>query len=200
MSGLVRASAAGLVAGAALILAAPAAVAAPAGGPAPVVVTVDRASAAVGLGDRLTMRSTVLSAGAATGPLIAHLDVVSLHDSVYVDPEDWSSDRSVAVQPLEPGGRGTLDWSLQAVNAGEFDVYVVVLPAAGGPAAPLAVSAPLRLTVASRRTLNPGGSVAVVLAVPLLVGALGWGGRLRWRRRRDGTALPGTAADRPARR
>ena len=162
-----------------LVAAAPAAaVAAPAG---PVTVTMSRSSMAGVLGDRVPVRATVANAGsAATGRLVAHLDVVSLHEDVYVDPEDWSADRSVEVGPLDPGGRTTVEWTVRYVNAGEFDVYVVVLPTAPSTGAdPLAVSPALRLAVASRQTLDPGGSLLVVTAVPVLVGLLAAGIRLR---------------------
>jgi hypothetical protein len=198
----------GIAAALALAPAAPASAAAPS---APVVVTMDRPTFAAVLGDRFTVRSTMVNSGPApTGPLLAHLDVVSLHDDVYVDPEDWSSDRSVLVEPLAPGADTTLDWTVRTVDAGEFAVYVVVLPAgpasvstaaSGGTA--LSVSPALRLAVASRQTLDPGGSAVVVVTVPALVGALALAGRRRRQRRARASGGAGggdpAAAD-PARR
>lgn len=173
----------------ALLAAAPPAVAAPGG---PVAVTMDRSAMAGVLGDRVPVRATVANTGsAATGRLVAHLDVVSLHEDVYVDPEDWSADRSVDVGPLDPGARTTVDWTVRYVDAGEFDVYVVVLPTAPSTGAdPLAVSPAIRLAVASRQTLDPGGSLLVVTAVPVLVALLGAGSRLRRnaRKRRQGSS------------
>ena len=169
-----------------LVAPAPAAAAAAGRGAADQVeVSMDRPSLTSVLGDRITVRSTVVNTGAApAGPLVAHLDVVSLHDDVYVDPEDWSADRSVEIEPLPPGRRTTLEWTVRNVNAGEFDVYVVVLPT-GPPAGTgtLSVSPALRLTVASRQALNPEGSLATVVSVPLLVGLLALGTRLRRQRR-----------------
>lgn len=175
----------------------------------PVEVTMDRSSVTSVLGDRVTVRSTVANTGTApTGRLLAHLDVVSLHNDVYVDPEDWSSDRTVDVEALQPGGRTTLAWTVQNVNAGEFDVYVVVLPA--GPsfdpspgADALSVGPRVRLAVASRQTLDPGGSLRVVAVVPLLVGLFALGSRLRRRGRRGQRAAgpqPGPATTDMARR
>lgn len=157
------------------------------GAAAPVEVAMDRSSLRSVLGELVTVRSTVANVGSVpTGPLLAHLDVVSLHNDVYVDPEDWSAERSVDVAPLPPGGRTTLEWTVRNVNAGEFDVYVVVLPAGPSSGADaLSVSPAVRLAVASRRTLDPAGSLGVVVAVPLLVGLLASGARLRLRRRRD---------------
>jgi hypothetical protein len=164
----------------------------------PVEVVLDRSAQESVLGDRVTVRSTVINTGAVpTGPLIAHLDVVSLHDDVYVDPEDWSADRSVDVPSMPAGGRTTLTWTVRNVAAGEFDVYVVMLPASPAPAsAPLSVSLPTRLTVASRQTLDPGGSLGVVVAVPLSVGLLLLGTRLRRRGRQDSS--PAGTTPRPS--
>jgi hypothetical protein len=169
-----------------------AAAAVPAEPAGPAVVTMEPSSLAGVLGDRVPVRATVANPGsAATGRLVAHLDVVSLHEDVYVDPEDWSADRSVDLGPLDPGGRTTVMWTLRYVDAGEFDVYVVLLPTAPSTGAdPLAVSPAVRLAVASRQTLDPGGSLLVVTAVPLLVGLLGAGSRLRRkaRKRRQGSS------------
>jgi hypothetical protein len=154
----------------------------PAGG---MEIHFDRGDAAVAIGDRFTLPSVVANTGtAATDRVVAHLDVVSLTSDVYVDPEDWSGIRSRDLAPIPPGGRTPVDWELQAVNAGSFDVYVVLLP--NGPASagagPLAVSPPVHVTVAPRQTLSAGGALPVAVAVPLVLGLVA--AALRYRRRR----------------
>jgi len=162
-----------------LALAAPIAAARAVAAPAVLVdaieVSLDRSRHSTAVGDRFVLRSLVSNPGpSATDRLIAHLNVASLTSEVYVDPEDWSAERTQEVQALAPGASAELDWELQAVNAGSFAVYVVVLPggAATAGTGPLAVSPPLHLRVAGRRTLNAGGALPVVLAVPLLLAAL----------------------------
>ena len=153
----------------------------------PIEVAMDRTAATGILGDHLTVRSTITNTGAApTGPLIAHLDVVSLRNDVYVDPEDWSATRTVDVESLAPGARTALSWTVHNVNDGEFDLYVVLLPR-GATAGPLVVSPPVRLAVAGRQTVNPGNSLGVVVTVPAVLGLLAAGTRLR----RRGLGLPG---------
>jgi hypothetical protein len=176
------------VAVALLAAATPAAAGAP---PGPVTVTMNRSAMAGVLGDRVPVRATVANTGvAATGRLVAHLDVVSLHEDVYVDAEDWSADRSVYLEPLDPGARTTVEWTVRYVDAGEFDIHVVVLPTAPSTGVdPLVISPTIRLVVASQRPLDAGGSLLVVTAVPVLVGLLGAGSRLR-RRTRTRRALP----------
>jgi hypothetical protein len=107
-------------------LSAAAALAASLAGPAGasrISVSVSRAQISTHLGDRFTFRSTVVNHGqtAARG-LIAHLNIVGLESAVYVDPEDWSSHRTIYLDALPAGESTTITWRLQAVSAGDLDV------------------------------------------------------------------------------
>ncbi len=152
-----------------------------AGGTTPIVVTVDRAEIPTQLGGRFAFQSTITNRGTtASDGLIAHLNVLSLRDGVYVDPEDWSSQRTRFLDAIPAGGSTTITWDMQAVNAGSFGVYVAVvprLPAVRPPTTGLAV----HIAVAERRTLNPGGILPLVLTVPTLLALLTLG--LGFRRR-----------------
>lgn len=145
-------------------------------------VSFDRAGVAMSVGERVTLTSKVTNPGGEpSGPVLAHLNVVSLTSSVYVDPEDWSSERSQVIEDLGPGESQTLSWPIQAVDVGSFAVYVVLLPDSGANAGrgPLVVSPPVHLDVAGKRTLDAGGALPVVLVVPVLLG-LG-AGAIRYR-------------------
>jgi hypothetical protein len=145
-------------------------------------VSFDRAAVAMSVGERVTLSSKIGNPGdGPSGPILAHLNVVSLTDDVYVDPEDWSSDRSQVIEDLGPGETRTLSWPIQAVDVGSFAVYVVLLPDAGR--GPLTVSPPVHLDVAGKRTLDAGGALPVVLVVPVLLG-LG-AGAIRYRQARN---------------
>lgn len=153
--------------------------------PGPVEVVNDRTRVETVLGHRFTLATEVRNTGSVdSGPLLAHLNVASLETSVYVDPEDWSAERSQELF-LRPGESRTLSWELQAVNSGHFAAYVVVLPAgdaATGDQEPV-VTPLVRLHVAARSTLNAGGTLPVVLGVPLLLGLAAVAARFRVRRR-----------------
>jgi hypothetical protein len=100
-----------------------------------VSVSLDRTNVSTKLGHSFTFRSTIANHGQAPARgLIAHLNVLSLRNSVYVDPEDWSSHRTRYLAPIPPGGSTTLSWKVKAVNAGSIGVYVAVLPRAGAAA------------------------------------------------------------------
>ena len=148
-------------------------------------VTVDQPRITTVIGDRVTIRAHVTNSGTtASDPLIAHLNVASL-TGTYVDLEDWTAAPTQHVNPLDAHATTAVSWDIQAVNAGRFDVYVVVLP--NGPTSsgtgPAVASSPVEVTVAGKRTLNAGGSLPVVIAVPLLLGSVALGARLRLRRR-----------------
>jgi hypothetical protein len=153
----------------------------PADGATGLTVTVDRARIATRLGDSFEFRSTITNRGptAASG-LIAHLNVVSLRGDVYVDPEDWSPERTQYLGPIPPGRSRAITWRMRAVNAGRLGVYVAVLR--GSPAAGPPTTGPtIDLAVAQRETLDSGGILPLALGIPALLGLLTVGFRLRRR-------------------
>jgi hypothetical protein len=135
----------------------------------PLGISIQPAQVSTRLGDsfqfgiRVTNRGTTKRSG-----LIAHLNVVSLTRSVYVDPEDWSASRTKYLPALGPGESARLSWKVKAVSGGEFAVYAVVLPGSPDAAAaqPPAVSPATEARVTERRNLNPGGSLPLALGVP----------------------------------
>jgi hypothetical protein len=170
--------AAALVALTAALLVAPAANAANA-----VSVKVDRAVITTKLGKRFVFRSTITNGGpAAAVGLIAHLNVLSLRNGTYVDPEDWSSNRTRYLPAIPAGGSVTTTWRMQAVNDGDFGVYVAALPHSG-VARPPVTSPTVHVEVAERKTLNSGGILPLALGIPVGLGLLAGGLRARRRRR-----------------
>lgn len=168
---------------AALVGLAPAAAPAAAQAAAPVSVSVDRTRVQTSLGREFTFSTSIANDGSSATPsLVAHLNVLSLYPGVYVDPEDWSSDRTRYLQPIPAGGSRQLTWKVKAVNSGEIAVFVSVLPQSGAAEAPTAGPA-IHVSIASRRTLNSGGIVPLAVGVPAFLGLLAIGVRIRRRRR-----------------
>lgn len=149
----------------------------------PPLVTVDRKQISTGLGDGFGFRTTITNrAATATTALVAHLNILSLRGEVYVDPEDWSAQRTQFLGTIPPGGSRTLGWTLKAVNGGSLAAYVAVLPQSNPSRAP-ATSPTVRITVAERKTLNSGGILPLALGIPAFVGLLAGGIRVARRRR-----------------
>jgi hypothetical protein len=147
--------------------------------PAAIEVTLDQATISTSLGGMLTLETRIANnTGVPSEPLLAHVNVAST-DGSYVDLEDWSATVTQPVAALEPNETTTITWELQAVNAGSFHVYVVLLPTEG----PLIPSPSARVIVAEQRTLNAGGALPVAIIVPLLLGIGAAAVRIRVRRR-----------------
>lgn len=120
-------------------------------------------------GDEIDFTTRITNVGAAATPeLIVNLGFVSLDRATYVDPEDWSPRRTRGVEAMPPGASVDLDWTVTPVLDGSIGVYIVVMPSSPDDLGeePVAASPILHLTVTEKRSLNPGGVLPVVLAVP----------------------------------
>jgi hypothetical protein len=143
-----------------------------------VTVTLESPPVTTSIGQKFTFATTVANTGpSAASNLVAHLNVLSDDPGTYVDPEDWSSHRTQYLPSIPPNGKLRLDWTVQAVNSGNITVFVSVLPRHGP--GEITTSAPLRVSVGQRRTLNSGGVLPLVLGIPAVIGLLGVGTRRR---------------------
>jgi hypothetical protein len=133
--------------------------------PGPVSVQLDKTQAGIGLGQNLKFTSTVRNPGEQeVSGAIAHLNVLAVDPGVYVDPEDWSGERTQYLDPLGGGESDPLEWEMQGVNSGRFIVYVVVTFAQA--ANHVVTSKTLRLDVAPERTLEASGLLPIAAGVP----------------------------------
>ena len=165
-----------------LIVAVAATLAAPTAAPAAVVMSVAPTTVTTEMGREFTVRSTIRNDGSSQAAgLIAHITVFSLEEGTYVDPEDWSSDRTRYLESVPGGGATTILWKLKAVSGGTFAASISVVTA--GTAARLPVTAPpVRIEVAERRTLNASGILILSVGLPAALALVAGG--LRFRRRR----------------
>lgn len=142
-------------------------------GPDPIVVELDQRELDVGPGEKLSFVSTVRNEGSTMlEGYVAHLNVLTTDEDVYVDPEDWSPERTQYLEPLPAGRSAELSWSVQAVTSGPLILYVSVT----SPDTDAVVSSgPLELTVHGQRVVDSAGVAPVVLWTPagvlLLLGA-----------------------------
>ena len=141
-------------------------------------VAVSKSQVSAVTGDSFTFTSEIGNAGSeATRQLIANLAFVAIDGGTYVDPEDWSAERTQAVAPIAVGATASQTWTVKTVLQGDVAAYVVVLPAPPALAAdsPLAVSPAIQMHVEEHRALNPGGVLPTVLVVPVVL-LLAFGG------------------------
>jgi hypothetical protein len=133
-----------------------------------VTVSFDQRDVTTTVGHRFRPSSTIRNNGdqPLTG-LVAHLDVLSVRPSVYVDPEDWSARRTVYLDRLPAHGTVSVPWKMQVVNAGRFVVFVTV-SRKNGPALVDAGDG-LRLSASAQRTIDTSGILPIVLGIPAAV-------------------------------
>ena len=149
-------------------------------------VSVSKSEVSTLTGVTFTFTSEITNSGSeATPPLIANLNFVATDNSTYIDPEDWSPQRTVSVGPIAAAASAIQTWTVKPVLKGDVAVYVVVLPEppALAGAGPLAASPAIAVHVGEQRTLNPGGVLPVVLAVPAFLAVAFAGLRMAGRRR-----------------
>lgn len=122
------------------------------------------------LGDAFDIEVTVTNlSDQPTAALVAHIDITDPAQSTSVDPEDWTETLSQTIGVLPPGGTESVAWTLQPISPGSFHLYAVALSGENnGVQASLATT----IDVEFVQTLNPEGVLPVVVAGPIVIGAL----------------------------
>jgi hypothetical protein len=134
----------------------------------PVSVRVEPTTVSTSIGQRFRLTSTVHNdSDRPVSGLVAHLNVLGLDPEVYVDPEDWSSERTIYLDPLPAHAATRLVWAVQAVNRGHLVIYVAVTVTHGTDA--VTASNTLRLAVAPQRTVDASGILPLAVAMPAAV-------------------------------
>jgi hypothetical protein len=137
-----------------------------------VSVSVPQTHLTTQLGRNVVVRVIFTNRGStATGPLIAHLNVLSLRQGVEVDPEDWSTHRTRYLGSIPARGSRTITWPVHAITTGRIALYVALLTQSGVTSPPT-TGATVQLVVAGRDTLNAAGILPLALGIPLLLGVI----------------------------
>jgi len=133
-----------------------------------VTVELDRTDLSTKIGQRFDFRSTIRNdSDEPMEGVVAHLNVLGLDPRIYVDPEDWSSERTQFVDELAAHESEQLDWEVQAVSPGDLALYVTVTMRQG--ADDVTSSKALKVSVAQARKLNAAAAAPLVLGMPAAV-------------------------------
>jgi ABC-2 type transport system permease protein len=127
-----------------------------------------------------------------SAPLVVAMNIVNLGSGEPVDPEDWSPERTQAVDPLEPGQTAELHWEVDPILKGDYLVYMVVAPKPVGTkttSQPVTSSA-IHLTVTQYTWLNPGNVLPIAIGTPAVLIAAWLGLRALRRREIDKKTFP----------
>jgi hypothetical protein len=152
-------------------------------GAADISVELDRTELSTSIGQRFGFTSTIRNnSDEPMEGVVAHLNVLGLDPDIYVDPEDWSSDRTQFLDPLPAHESARLTWEVQAVSPGDLAIYVTVTRQEGVD--DVTASKALRVSVAQARKLNAAAAAPLVIGMPAGVLVLLVLATLRRRRRR----------------
>lgn len=153
----------------------------------PVEITIDTTYAAVKTGDKVFFNTTVTNQDSADSvPLILAMNIINLDsEGDVVDPEDWSPERTQYLESLRPGESAQQEWELSTILAGDYMVYLVLIPA---PDAAEVSSQPLtspgiHVTVERFVSANPRGILPYAIGEPVVIMAIMAG--VYWYRRRS---------------
>jgi ABC-2 type transport system permease protein len=129
-----------------------------------------------------------------SAPLIVAMNIINLGSGQPVDPEDWSPERTQAIDPLEPGQTSELHWEVDPILEGDYLVYMVLAPKpVGKKSTSQPVTTPaIHLTVNQYTWLNPGNVLPIAIGMPTGLTAV-WLG-LRALRRREIEGISPTSA------
>jgi ABC-2 type transport system permease protein len=141
--------------------------------PPAMTISIDMGAKVVQAGSTITYNTIVTNTGTtASPPVIVAMNIINLKGhGDPVDPEDWSPERAQYRDALAPGEAATLSWRVNAILDGDFMVYMVAVPAPGGPeqtTQPVATSG-IHLTVTPFTKLNPGGVLPYAIGGPLIL-------------------------------
>lgn len=148
-------------------------------------ITVDLAYRTVDAGDEVAFNTVVTNLGTdESADLNVAMNIVKTGKGDPVDPEDWSPERTQAIDALAPGASVEQAWTVDAILEGDYMVYLTVIPK---PKSPESTSQPIsspgiHLIVKPFTQSNPGGVLPVAIGIPaalIVVAALP---RRRWRR------------------
>ena len=143
-------------------------------GETPLKIAIDVSAKTVQAGTPILYNTVVTNTGAeASPPLIVAMNLINLNAAGdVVDPEDWSPQRTQYSDALQPGQSVSLAWRINAILDGNFMVYMVAIPAPGGPdVTSHPVTSPgIHLTVTKYTRLNPGGVLPYAIGGPVVLG------------------------------
>lgn len=150
-------------------------------------ISIDRAYEIRRTGETFNFKTRVENGEARqqSGPLVVAMNIINLGSGQPVDPEDWSPERTQAVDPLEPGQASDLHWEIDPILKGDYLIYVVATPKPVGSTTTSqpATSSAVHLTVKQYTWLNPGNILPIAIGIPATLIAV-WLG-LRALRRRE---------------
>lgn len=123
-------------------------------------------------GQIITVNAEVSNTGNESVSGIAYISIVDEETKIPIDLEDWSAQKGIYLQKIQPGQSISTNWSVRLVKSGTYTVAILFSRDAKGGVAdssPPAVSSRTVLTIAPKINLNPNNVLPVAFGMPLLL-------------------------------
>jgi len=152
----------------------------------PLQISVDLDHKTVLTGDKIEFNTVVTNNGTEESPPFhVSMNIIKIGSGDPVDPEDWSPERSQAVDSLPPGETDEQSWEVRAILEGNYMVYMTVVPTPDSPdTTTQAISSMgIHIIVNPTNNANPGGVLPVAVGIPVALTLGTFLVRRRWRGR-----------------
>jgi ABC-type transport system involved in cytochrome c biogenesis permease component len=151
----------------------------------PMQISVDLDHVVASTGDRIEFKTVVKNAGSqASAPFNISMNIIKIGSGDPVDPEDWSPERSQEIDSLAPGASAEQAWTVDTILAGNYMIYLTVIPIPSGPEATTQTTSSqgIHVTVNQVTRTNPGGVLPLAIGIPVLLTLGTFLVRRRWQR------------------
>jgi hypothetical protein len=151
----------------------------------PMQISVDLDHVVASTGDQLEFKTVVKNPGSqASAPFNVSMNIIKIGSGDPVDPEDWSPERSQEIDSLAPGASAEQSWTVDTIMAGNYMVYLTVIPIPSGPEATSQTTSSqgIHVTVNQVTRTNPGGVLPFAIGIPALLTLGTFLIRRRWQR------------------
>ena len=148
-------------------------------------ISVDLDHVVTNTGDRIEFKTAVKNNDSqASAPFNVSMNIIKIGSGDPVDPEDWSPERSQGVDPLAAGESAEQSWTVDTILAGNYMVYLTVVPIPSGPNATTQTTSSkgIHVTVNAVTRTNPGGVLPFAIGIPVLLTLGTFLIRRRWQR------------------
>lgn len=121
------------------------------------------------LGKDVTLTVHLTNSSKSQAPsMTAHLMIVDPDGGLPLDPEDWTSEISRKVGPLEPGESASLEWIIRPIMEGAHAMFVVVVPVDPRENVALRSSVIVPISIGASQA-DLGLAVPVAIGMPILI-------------------------------
>jgi hypothetical protein len=119
------------------------------------------------MGDYVTVESIIKNNGTeAIKDINTYMSIVDIGNRMPIDLEDWSAQKCVYINIINPGESLRLDWKIHLITPGEYSLSIIAIT----PTSERAVISPVtHFEVKAKIVLNPNNSLIVAIGMPLII-------------------------------